>query len=98
MLELTITSTLCPHQSLPPHIYHGQSYARVDLNSHARVDFIPQSGTLDLASERIEERSAKVRSCIFNFEGWLKDEKLPEMIRRKQIGKEKRGGGRAGGR
>jgi hypothetical protein len=32
------------------HIYHGQPYARVDLDPYARVDFIPQSGTLDLAS------------------------------------------------
>jgi hypothetical protein len=35
--------TLCPLQSRLQHIYHGQPYAR--------VDFIPQSGTLDLASE-----------------------------------------------
>ncbi len=35
--------TLCPLQSRLQHIYHGQP---------ARVDFIPQSGTLDLASVR----------------------------------------------
>jgi hypothetical protein len=34
--------TLCPLQSRLQHIYHGQPYAR--------VDFITQSGTLDLAS------------------------------------------------
>jgi hypothetical protein len=34
--------TLCPLQSRFQHIYHGQPYAR--------VDFISQSGTLDLAS------------------------------------------------
>ncbi len=34
--------TLCTLQSRLRHIYHGQPYARV-------VDFIPQSGTLDLA-------------------------------------------------
>jgi hypothetical protein len=35
--------TLCPLQSRLQHIYHGQPYAR--------VDFIPRSGTLDLASK-----------------------------------------------
>ncbi len=35
--------TLCPLQSRLQHIYHGQTYAG--------VDFISQSGTLDLASE-----------------------------------------------
>ncbi len=42
MPELTITS---PYRSTPDrlqHIYHGQPYARVDC--------LPQSGTLDLAS------------------------------------------------
>ncbi len=34
--------TLRPLQSRLQHIYHGQPYAK--------VDFIPQSGTLDLAS------------------------------------------------
>ncbi len=38
--------TLCRLQ----HIYHGQSYARVDLKPCARVDFIALSGTKDLAS------------------------------------------------
>ncbi len=42
--------TLCPLQSLLQHVYHGQPYARGDLNSYARVDFILQSGILDLAS------------------------------------------------
>jgi hypothetical protein len=37
--------TLCPLQSRLQHIYHGGQ-------PYARVDFIPQSGTLDLASER----------------------------------------------
>jgi hypothetical protein len=42
--ELTIYNlTLCLLQSRLQHIYHGQPYASVDL--------IPQSGTLDLASE-----------------------------------------------
>ncbi len=35
--------TLCPLQGRLKYIYHGQPYAR--------VDFIPQSGTLDLASD-----------------------------------------------
>jgi hypothetical protein len=34
--------TVCPLHSRLPNIYHGQPYAR--------VDFIPESGTLDLAS------------------------------------------------
>ncbi len=34
--------TLCPLQSLLQHLYHGQPYAV--------GDFVPQSGTLDLAS------------------------------------------------
>ncbi len=34
--------SLCPLQSRLQHIHHGQPYAR--------VDFIPQSGTFDLAS------------------------------------------------
>ncbi len=38
--------TLCRLQ----HIYHGQPYARVDLNPVPEVDFIAQSGTEDLAS------------------------------------------------
>jgi hypothetical protein len=54
------TLTLCQSRLYPPvgdfgfglmsllqHIYHGQPYAR--------VDFIPQSGILDLASESITE-------------------------------------------
>jgi hypothetical protein len=46
--ELTIYNlTLCPLQSRLQHIYHGQPYAR--------VDFIPQSGTLDLASGDLQE-------------------------------------------
>jgi hypothetical protein len=43
--------TLCPLQSRHQHIYHGQPYARVDLNSLRRVDLNSQSGTLDLSSE-----------------------------------------------
>jgi hypothetical protein len=39
--EMTDLS-LCPIQSQLRHIYHGQLYARVDI--------IPKSGTLDLAS------------------------------------------------
>ncbi len=39
--------TLCPLQSRLRHIYHGQPYAR--------VDFIPQSGTLDFATDLIAD-------------------------------------------
>ncbi len=39
--------TLCPLQSRLQHVYHGQLNAR---EPYARVDFIPKSGTLDLAS------------------------------------------------
>jgi hypothetical protein len=43
MPELTVYNiTICPIQCRLRLIYHGQPYAR--------VDFIPQSGTLDLAS------------------------------------------------
>jgi hypothetical protein len=43
--------TLCSLQSrLLQHTYHEQPYARVDLRLYARVDFISQSETLDLAS------------------------------------------------
>ncbi len=52
--EVDYNLTLCPLQSRLQHIYHGQPWARVDLNPYARVDFIPQSGTLDLASEATE--------------------------------------------
>ncbi len=41
--ENMVYGTLC--QSRLQHIYHGMPYAR--------VDFIPQSGTLDLASEHV---------------------------------------------
>ncbi len=41
--------TLCPLHSRLLHIYQGQPYARVDFNPLARAEFIPQSGTLDLA-------------------------------------------------
>jgi hypothetical protein len=49
MPEVTITSPYVHIQSRPQHIYHGQPYAR--------VDFIPLSGTSNLASEN---RSLKV--------------------------------------
>jgi hypothetical protein len=40
--------TFCPLQSRLQHIYHGQLYnALVDYLCY-RVDFIPQSGTLDV--------------------------------------------------
>jgi hypothetical protein len=42
--------TLCPLQSRLQHIYHGQSYARVDLNPLPELSLALQSGTLDLAS------------------------------------------------
>ncbi len=37
----------CPLRSR----HRRQPYARVDLNPYTRVDFIPQLGTLDLASD-----------------------------------------------
>ncbi len=42
--------TLCPLQSRIQHMYHGQSYARVDRNPMPESNLAPQSGTLDLAS------------------------------------------------
>jgi hypothetical protein len=39
--------TLCPFQSQLQHIYQEQPFAE---STFARVDFIPQSGTLELAS------------------------------------------------
>ncbi len=42
--------TLCPLQSRLRHIYHGQPYARVDLNPVPETTLSPQSGTLDMAS------------------------------------------------
>jgi hypothetical protein len=47
-VEVDYNLTLCPLQSRLQHIYHGQPYAR--------VDFILQSGTLDLASGVIVRR------------------------------------------
>ncbi len=52
--------TLCPFQSQLQHIYHGQSYAE---STYGRVDFIPQSGTLDLASG--------INSSKFTFYSYL---------------------------
>jgi hypothetical protein len=52
MPELTIApSPLCPLQSRLQHIYHGQPYARVDLNPMPESTLSPQSGTLDSASD-----------------------------------------------
>ncbi len=48
--------TLWPLQSRPKHVYYGQPYAR--------VDFIPQSGTLDVASEVIWRSISKARFQI----------------------------------
>jgi hypothetical protein len=43
--------TLCPLQSRLQHIYHGQPLTlKSTLTLCQKVDFIPQSGTLDLAS------------------------------------------------
>ncbi len=42
--------TLCPLQSRLEHIYHGQSYARVDLNPMPESILDCQSGTLDFIS------------------------------------------------
>jgi hypothetical protein len=42
--------TLCPVQSRLRQIYHGQLYARVDLNPMPESALSPVSGTLDLAS------------------------------------------------
>jgi hypothetical protein len=36
--------TLCPHQSRLQHIYHGQSYARVDLNPTPESILSPRQG------------------------------------------------------
>jgi hypothetical protein len=58
--------TLCPLQSLLQNIYHGQPYAR--------VDFIPQSGTLDLASGMLK----KTTVCFVQSDpGWAEDWKDP---------------------
>jgi hypothetical protein len=46
--------TLCPLQSRLQHIYHGQPYAKVDLNPMLGSTLSPQSGTLDLASVCIQ--------------------------------------------
>ncbi len=48
--------TLCPLQSRLQHIYHGQPCAR--------VDFIPQSGTSDLASEEVPNSKIDIRLAI----------------------------------
>jgi hypothetical protein len=48
--------TVCLLQSRLQHIYHWQPYAIIDHNPYARVDFIPQSGTLDLASEILQRK------------------------------------------
>jgi hypothetical protein len=40
--------TLCPLQSQLQHIYHGQ-WATLCQSRTSEVDFIPQSGTLELA-------------------------------------------------
>jgi hypothetical protein len=48
--------TLCPLQSQFQDIYHGQPYARVDLNPMSESTLFPQSGTLDLASVENEVR------------------------------------------
>jgi hypothetical protein len=52
MVYGTITSPYVHSRVDSQHIYHGQPYVRVDLNPipYASVNFIPQSGTLDLAS------------------------------------------------
>jgi hypothetical protein len=58
MPEVDYNITLCPLQSRLHHIYHGQPYAR--------VDFIPQSGTFDLASESYSQRR-KRKSLLSSF-------------------------------
>ncbi len=69
MPELNYNLTLCPLQSRLQHIYHGigQPYAKVDLTPmpestlpHARADFIPQSGTLDL----VFDTGLSKRACM----------------------------------
>jgi hypothetical protein len=61
MPELTLT--LSPLQSRLQHVYHGQPYARVDV--------IPQSGTLDLAFADpeyfIERRRYSPPGCFHHF-------------------------------
>ncbi len=44
MPELTLTLTLCPLQSRLQHIYHGQPYARVDLNPRPESTVSPSQG------------------------------------------------------
>jgi hypothetical protein len=66
--ELTICNlTLCPLQSRLQHIYHGQPYAR--------VDFIPRSGTLDLAS-------VCFGLCLLSYTTvlWLDGEKCKSLL------------------
>jgi hypothetical protein len=50
MPELTITTPYVPSrlQSRLQHIYHGQPYARVDLNPMPETTLFPPSGPLDL--------------------------------------------------
>jgi len=54
--------TWCPVQSRLRHTYHGQSYARVDLNP------MPESGTLDLTSgfRSSLSRSVHKKRRLFN--------------------------------
>jgi hypothetical protein len=51
MPEVTTTSPSTPIHA--PWALGNQPYAGVDLNPYARVDFISQSGTLDLASSNM---------------------------------------------
>ncbi len=51
--------TLCPLKSRLQHIYHGQPYARVDLNPMPEST-LPQSGTLDLASVHTDKKENQI--------------------------------------
>jgi hypothetical protein len=56
--------TLCRLQSRLQHIYHGQLYARVDLN---RVDFIPQSATNYQRTERTDAQAWSLTEWWLGF-------------------------------
>jgi hypothetical protein len=57
--------TLCPFHSRLQHNYQGQKCQSIDLNPMP-VDFIPESGTLDLASglSSPSQFSAVGNSCM----------------------------------
>jgi hypothetical protein len=58
--------TLCPLQSRLQHNYHGYwaTLWQSRPQPYARVDFIPQSGTLDLASGMFEVQINDEQSSV----------------------------------